>query len=59
MLHAGAAAREVLDGRSDIFGFGVVLYEMLSGRQPLQSKRGGSHVGHSERRATDVVGFRA
>src|SRR3989454_3493698 len=29
---------EVLDGRSDIFSFGVMLYEMLSARQPFASE---------------------
>ena len=30
------AQGETIDGRSDIYGMGVILFEMLSGRQPYQ-----------------------
>ena len=35
---------ETIDGRSDIFSFGVVLYEMLSGRQPFATESAASTI---------------
>ena len=42
------ASGDRLDFRSDQFSFGLVLYEMVTGKTPLSEKhRSGDHGGHS------------